>query len=194
LIQNHRIKDVLKSLNLKKTDYSPKILIANVDDLSSLSKVIGCTKVLINCVGPFRYWGEAVVKSCVENKTHYVDINGETEFVERTFLKYDEEAKKNKVSIVTTCGFDCIPSEMGNLFTRREFTKKGYTPAAVEAFFQFHSGPKGLVLNYATYESAVQSVAHVSDLRKLRRLVCFIVPGLNSRCHQQKLKLKGNSN
>ncbi len=36
-----------------------------------------------------------------------------------------------------------------------------------------NSGPKGLVINYATYESAVQSLAHVNDLRKLRKQAIF---------------------
>jgi hypothetical protein len=34
-------------------------------------------RVLINTVGPFRYWGEPVVKACVEAGTHYLDVCGE---------------------------------------------------------------------------------------------------------------------
>lgn len=36
-------------------------------------------------------------------------------------------------------------------------------------FLSTNSGPDGLVLNYATYESAVESLAHVDDLRALRK-------------------------
>jgi hypothetical protein len=39
-------------------------------------------------------------------------------------------------------------------------------------FLSLLAGPKGLVINYATFESAVQSIAHVHDLRILRRQVC----------------------
>lgn len=82
-------------------------------------------------------------------------------------------AKENKVSIVSTCGFDCVPNEIGNVFTKREFAKKGYTAASVESFVDLISGSNGLVLNYATYESAVQSIAHVNDLRSLRKKVAY---------------------
>lgn len=36
-------------------------------------------KVLINCVGPYRHWGEQTVKACVESGTHHVDVSGEPE-------------------------------------------------------------------------------------------------------------------
>lgn len=32
---------------------------------------------LINTVGPFRYWGEPVVRACVEAGTDYLDVCGE---------------------------------------------------------------------------------------------------------------------
>lgn len=34
-------------------------------------------RLLINCVGPFRYYGEPVVRACVEAGTHYLDVSGE---------------------------------------------------------------------------------------------------------------------
>ncbi len=75
----------------------------------------------------FRFYGEPVVKACVEGGSHYVDINGETEFVERMYLKYNQLATEAKVSIVSTCGFDCIPSEMGLAFMKEQFRKQGFT-------------------------------------------------------------------
>lgn len=36
------------------------------------------TSVVINCVGPYYIYGEAVVKSCILNSTHYVDVTGES--------------------------------------------------------------------------------------------------------------------
>jgi len=34
------------------------------------------TRLVLNCVGPYRFFGEVVVKACVENGTHHVDISG----------------------------------------------------------------------------------------------------------------------
>jgi hypothetical protein len=32
----------------------------------------------LNCVGPYRFYGEDVVKACVENGAHHIDISGQT--------------------------------------------------------------------------------------------------------------------
>ena len=50
--------------------------------------------ILLNCVGPYRFYGEQVVKACVEAGTHYLDITGEPEFIERMQLKYHDDAAK----------------------------------------------------------------------------------------------------
>lgn len=87
---------------------------------------------------------------------------------------------------------------MGCVFAKREFVKRGMIPGSVEAFVSLESGKNGLVLNYATYESAVQSLAHVNDLRALRRQVrynySFQFSPIYPRCHPQKLKLLVSSN
>jgi short subunit dehydrogenase-like uncharacterized protein len=31
---------------------------------------------VLNCVGPYRFYGEVVVKACVENGAHHIDISG----------------------------------------------------------------------------------------------------------------------
>ena len=36
-------------------------------------------KVIANCCGPYRFYGEAVVKACIAAKTHHVDVSGEPE-------------------------------------------------------------------------------------------------------------------
>ena len=53
------------------------MVIADVDDEKSLNSMAASTRVLLNCVGPFRYWGEPVVKACIGAGTHYLDICGE---------------------------------------------------------------------------------------------------------------------
>ena len=53
------------------------IVIANVDDQDSLNEMAKVSGVVLNCVGPYRFYGEAVVKACVENGASHVDISGE---------------------------------------------------------------------------------------------------------------------
>ncbi|KAJ3190691.1 hypothetical protein HDU67_006179, partial [Dinochytrium kinnereticum] len=59
------------------------ILVADVSEPEKLKKVISMCRVVINCVGPFRFYGMPVVNACVEGNAEYVDITGEPEFVEK---------------------------------------------------------------------------------------------------------------
>ena len=52
-------------------------MIADVEDQYSLNEMAKVSRVVLNCVGPYRFFGEAVVKACVENGASHVDISGE---------------------------------------------------------------------------------------------------------------------
>ena len=52
------------SLNVPGFDHSTiELIVCDVKDESSLKKMVTQTKVLLNCVGPYRFSGEPVVKS-----------------------------------------------------------------------------------------------------------------------------------
>lgn len=34
-------------------------------------------KIVVNCCGPYRFYGEPVVKACIAAGTHHVDVSGE---------------------------------------------------------------------------------------------------------------------
>lgn len=125
------------------------------------------TKIILNCTGPYRYYGESVVRSCVENDSHYLDIAGESEFIERAMLEYNEEAKVNKVLVINACGFDSIPSDLGTVFTTSQYAKNGGVASHIEAFIEIFNSPGG---HYATYECLAQGLSHQEELRKLHNL------------------------
>ena len=51
---------------------------ANINDEGSLEEMCGRCSVLLDVVGPYVLYGEAVVKACINKGTDYVDITGET--------------------------------------------------------------------------------------------------------------------
>lgn len=53
------------------------IIIADVSDTNSLAAMAKQSKIVLNCVGPYRFFGEAVVAACVENGASCLDISGE---------------------------------------------------------------------------------------------------------------------
>lgn len=55
------------------------IIVADCSDQSSLDLMARQGKVIINCCGPYRLFGEPVVKACIENGTHHLDVSGEPE-------------------------------------------------------------------------------------------------------------------
>ena len=47
-------------------------------------------RLVLNCVGPYRFYGESVVEACVEAGAHHLDISGEPQYLEKMQLKYHQ--------------------------------------------------------------------------------------------------------
>jgi short subunit dehydrogenase-like uncharacterized protein len=61
-----------------------KVVLADVKDALSLQNMASQARVVVNCVGPYRLYGEAVVSACIASGTHHVDVSGEPQ-VSRLF-------------------------------------------------------------------------------------------------------------
>ncbi|KAI3794019.1 hypothetical protein L1987_36644 [Smallanthus sonchifolius] len=124
-------------------------------------------KLVLNCVGPFRLHGEAVVAACVEAGCDYLHICGEPEFMERMEAVYYEKAIEMDSLVVSAFGFDSVPAELGLMFNSKQWVSPA-VPNRVQAFVTLESD-KRIVGNFATFESAVLGVANANKLTKLRR-------------------------
>lgn len=142
------------------------IIVADVGEPDSLVTMCRQAVIVLNCVGPYRFFGEPVVKACVENGAHCIDICGEPQFLESMQLNYDSQAADKGVYIIGACGFDSIPADMGVIYTRDQF--KG-TLTAVESFLTASSGPEGGCIHDGTWQSAIYGFADSGKLRSLRR-------------------------
>ncbi|KYM97013.1 putative saccharopine dehydrogenase [Cyphomyrmex costatus] len=145
------------------------IILADVKDEESLKKMTEQAKVLINCCGPYRFYGEQVVKACIATRTHYVDVTAEEQFMIEMQLKYNEAAKEAGVYIVTACGMDCIPSDLGVIFTQQKFEGEINAIEVYMGVWLSSTDTKGPVCNYGTWESFVYILAHAKELPELRR-------------------------
>ncbi|KAK1438908.1 hypothetical protein QVD17_04720 [Tagetes erecta] len=144
------------------------IIIADTTNPSSLRRMASQAKLVLNCAGPFRIHGTPVVDACVEIGCDYLDICGESEFIERVEAVYDEKAVENGSLVVSACGVDSVPAELGFLFNLKQWVWPAVVNG-VEGYMNVES-EKRVVVNYATYESAVLGVANVDELKELRRL------------------------
>ncbi|KAM7395788.1 hypothetical protein PAMA_007191 [Pampus argenteus] len=165
-----RLEEVLKRaagrLSMPELRTDIEIIVADVSIEESLAVMCQQGHVILNCVGPYRFYGEPVVKACIENGAHYIDICGEPQFLERMQLEYHDKASDRGVYVIGSCGFDSIPADLGVLYTRRQF--KG-TLTAVESFLTISSGPEGSSGHDATWQSAVYGFADGASLRQMRK-------------------------
>ncbi|XP_062293570.1 saccharopine dehydrogenase b [Scomber scombrus] len=165
-----RLEGVLRraagKLSMPELRTDVEIIIADVSIEESLAVMCQQGQVILNCVGPYRFYGEPVVKACIENGAHYVDICGEPQFLERMQLEYHAKASERGVYVIGSCGFDSIPADLGILYTQKQF--KG-TLTAVESFLVISSGSEGSSGHDATWQSAVYGFADSGSLRQLRK-------------------------
>lgn len=140
------------------------IIEADIENYDTILEMCKRTRLVINCVGPYRFFGEPVVKACVEAGTDYVDISGEPQFLEGMQLKYYNEAKQKGVYIVSASGWDSIPADVGTTWTKQQFQGDlNGVEIIVDA-----KAPDGAKMNYGTWHSAIYGYACADELKKLR--------------------------
>jgi len=118
-----------------RTDFlndSIPIIIADSDDIDSLNELTKSTKVVCTTVGPYAKYGSKLVQACIENKSHYCDLAGEVQWINKMIQENHESAKTNKVKIVNSCGFDSIPSDMGVFFIHKELKNKNQSIKSID--------------------------------------------------------------
>ncbi|KAF6173535.1 hypothetical protein GIB67_042665 [Kingdonia uniflora] len=162
-----KLAETLKWASQSQTPPPISIITADVSDPSSLKELCSKTKLVLNCVGPFRLYGEPVVRACVEAGCDYLDICGEPEFMERMEAEYHEKAVESGALVISACGYDSIPAEIGLIFNSRQWVEPA-VPNRVEAYLSMESEKK-IVGNFGTFESAVLGVGNVDKLQKLRK-------------------------
>ncbi|OAO91586.1 hypothetical protein AXX17_AT5G36820 [Arabidopsis thaliana] len=87
--------------------------------------------------------------------------------MERMEANYHERAEETGSLIVSACGFDSIPAELGLLFNAKQWVSPS-VPNQIEAYLSLESDKK-IAGNFGTYESAVLGVANAEKLKELRR-------------------------
>lgn len=153
------------------------VLIADSADLASLRRAAASCRVMLSCAGPFSKLGAPLLEACVLERTDYADVTGEPLFMERAELELHARAEAAGVAIVSCCGFDSIPADVGVAFARETLRAGGATATSVESFFTVRGGPRGFAGHFATLESAVLGLASVRELRAVRAAAAAAAPG-----------------
>src|SRR5690606_25992669 len=92
------------------------VMVADLSRPASLVAMASAAKVVVNTVGPYVDYGLPVVEACVEGRADHLDITGEPEFVAAVLERFDDAAREAGVLVISCCGFDSIPADLGALF------------------------------------------------------------------------------
>jgi short subunit dehydrogenase-like uncharacterized protein len=130
----------------------PDLLEADAADSIALAKIAEAAKVVITTVGPYALYGGPIVAACAAAGTDYVDLTGEPEFVDRTWIEHHAQAQRTGARIVHCCGFDSIPHDLGAYFTVGQLPES--VPLKVNGYVRSDASYSG-----GTYHSAINGFA-----------------------------------
>lgn len=131
------------------------ILVAAADDEHALRALAADAVVVLSTAGPFARCGSGLVAACVAQRTHYVDITGETPWVRGLIDAHHARAARDGTRIIPCCGFDAVPSDLGAwLVAQALWHRHGEPCIEVKACHIVHGG-----LNGGTLASALHLMA-----------------------------------
>ena len=120
-----------------------ELLVAEGHDQASVDAMVARTSVLLSTAGPFALYGSAIVDACVRLGTHYADITGETPWIRELIDRHHAKAAADGTRIVTCCGFDSVPSDIGTYLLVRTFHEAGTPCAEVRGYYRMAGGFNG---------------------------------------------------
>jgi short subunit dehydrogenase-like uncharacterized protein len=138
------------------------LLTADVTDEKSLRRVAEQTRVLATTVGPYIHYGDGVVAACAASGTDYLDLTGEPEFIDTSYVRHHRTALDTGARLVHAAGFDSIPHDLGVLFTVEQLPTD--VPISVSGYVRANAAFSG-----GTFHSAVTAFSRPRQIRAAAR-------------------------
>ncbi|MGI5459682.1 saccharopine dehydrogenase family protein [Streptomyces sp. CA-249302] len=135
---------------------------ADVAEPGSLRELAEHARVVATTVGPYVTYGEELVAACADSGADYLDLTGEPEFVDLTYVRHDARARETGARLVHACGFDSIPHDLGAYFTVKQLPED--VPLKVDGFVTADATFSG-----GTFASALNQFARVRPMLAAER-------------------------
>ncbi|KAH9823430.1 hypothetical protein DFH28DRAFT_1103531 [Melampsora americana] len=107
-----KLEQIKKELGLP---FDIPIFVVDSFDVVGLKDMCKASKAIITLVGPYAKFGDALIRSCAEQGTHYFDLTGETSWVSKQITQLTKIAQGSKSILVPSCGFDSVPSDLNTM-------------------------------------------------------------------------------
>ncbi|MEI8408985.1 MULTISPECIES: saccharopine dehydrogenase family protein [unclassified Kribbella] len=140
----------------KLEGFGKDVLYADVTDPKSLQELAESTRIVVTTVGPYIQYGEALVAACADAGTDYLDLTGESEFVDRMYVRYHDRAIQTGARIIHACGFDSIPYDLGVQFTVEQLPEN--VPIQVNGLIRGGGRPSG-----GTFHTAITAFSRAKQ-------------------------------
>lgn len=142
-------------------------IVADADDADALAQLVSSATVVVSTVGPYALYGSELVKAAAAAGTHYCDLAGEPQWMQRMIDEHGEAAVASGARIVHTCGFDSIPSDLGVWFTQEQAIERFGVPCTEIAMRvkAMRGGPSGGTI--ASGLNVMEELAADPALRKV---------------------------
>ena len=101
------------------------VIVADSADEAAVSELAASTAAVATTVGPYRRYGTALAAACARAGTGYADLTGEVFFVRWCIEHVHEAAVDSGARIVSSCGYDSIPSDLGVLLLHQAAAATG---------------------------------------------------------------------
>lgn len=142
-------------------------LIANSNDADSITSLVEKTKVICTTVGPYALYGSVLVEACAKYGTHCCDLTGEVPWMRTMIDQHQTAAEASGAKIVFSCGFDCIPADLGVFYLQQSMLAKHDLPAR-EIKFRVVSNDGGVSGGtVATMMNMMEEVKHDASIVEL---------------------------
>lgn len=138
-------------------------VVVDVTDRTGLDTLADRTRALATTVGPYLSYGEPVVAACAAAGTDYLDLTGEAEFVDRTWIHHHATAVESGARLVHACGFDSVPHDLGVQFTVEQLPAD--VPLTVRGVVRSNAAFSG-----GTYQSALTAISRTSQARQAAKV------------------------
>ncbi len=136
----HKLDAVRRACGADNID----MIVADAQDTDALNALAAQARVVLSSAGPFALYGSHLVAACVAQRTHYVDITGETPWVRSLIDAHHAQAASDGTRIIPCCGFDSVPSDIGTYLVVQAMQVRHHKPCVrVKAAFSMRGGLNG---------------------------------------------------
>src|SRR5688572_26041422 len=134
----------------------------DLDDTSALNSAVHEVDAVLHCAGPFALTFQQVIRACLENGKHYVDISGEIESFE-ALAQVDAAARQAGIMMLPGGGFDVVPSDCLALYLKKKL------PSATKLELNIMSVGSGI--SRGTARSGIENMHRQGRIRRDGKIV-----------------------